>query len=70
MRTDQSDTPPTWWRSSLARNCRNEPLRRRRHCLRRDVSPADVAALAVHIMTNTSLTGATFDVNGGQQLIT
>jgi NAD(P)-dependent dehydrogenase (short-subunit alcohol dehydrogenase family) len=33
----------------------------------RVVGPADVAALAVHIMVNTALTGATFDVDGGQQ---
>ena len=33
----------------------------------RVVSPADVAALAVHIMSNTALTGATFDIDGGQQ---
>jgi hypothetical protein len=33
------------------------------------VEPADVAALAVHIMTNTTLTGATYDIDGGQQLI-
>jgi hypothetical protein len=33
------------------------------------VGPADVAALAVHIITNTALTGATYDVDGGQQLI-
>jgi len=31
--------------------------------------PADVAALAVHIMTNTALTGATYDIDGGQQLV-
>ena len=37
--------------------------------IRRVVSPADVAALAVHIMTNTALTGATFDIDGGQQLV-
>jgi NAD(P)-dependent dehydrogenase (short-subunit alcohol dehydrogenase family) len=35
----------------------------------RVVEPADVAALAVHIMTNTALTGATFDVDGGQQFV-
>jgi NAD(P)-dependent dehydrogenase (short-subunit alcohol dehydrogenase family) len=35
----------------------------------RVVGPADVAALAVHLMTNTALTGATYDVDGGQQLI-
>jgi NAD(P)-dependent dehydrogenase (short-subunit alcohol dehydrogenase family) len=33
----------------------------------RVVGPADVAALAVHIMSNTALTGATYDIDGGQQ---
>jgi len=37
--------------------------------IRRVVGPADVAALAVHLMTNTALTGATYDVDGGQQLV-
>ena len=37
--------------------------------IRRVVGPADVAALAVHLMTNTSITGATFDIDGGQQLV-
>src|SRR5215469_1084902 len=37
--------------------------------IRRVVEPADVAALAIHLMTNTALTGATYDVDGGQQLI-
>src|SRR5262249_6597537 len=35
----------------------------------RVVGPADVAALAVHIMTNTAVTGATYDIDGGQQLV-
>jgi NAD(P)-dependent dehydrogenase (short-subunit alcohol dehydrogenase family) len=35
----------------------------------RVVGPADVAALAVHIMTNTALTGATYDIDGGEQLV-
>ena len=35
----------------------------------RVVGPEDVAALAVHLMTNTALTGATYDIDGGQQLI-
>jgi NAD(P)-dependent dehydrogenase (short-subunit alcohol dehydrogenase family) len=35
----------------------------------RVVGPADVAALAVHIMANTALTGATYDIDGGRQLI-
>ena len=35
----------------------------------RVIGPADVAALAVHIMTNTALTGATYDIDGGQQFV-
>jgi NAD(P)-dependent dehydrogenase (short-subunit alcohol dehydrogenase family) len=35
----------------------------------RVVGPEDVAALAVHIMTNTALTGSTYDIDGGQQLV-
>jgi len=37
--------------------------------IRRVVGPEDVAALAVHLMTNTALTGATYDIDGGQQLV-
>jgi NAD(P)-dependent dehydrogenase (short-subunit alcohol dehydrogenase family) len=36
----------------------------------RVVQPEDVAALAVHIMINTALTGATYDIDGGQQFVT
>lgn len=52
-----------------------DDLDRRRQQLRdtlpigRVVGPRDVAALAVHLMTNTALTGATYDVDGGQQLL-
>jgi NAD(P)-dependent dehydrogenase (short-subunit alcohol dehydrogenase family) len=35
----------------------------------RVVTPADVAALAVHIMSNTALTGATYEIDGGQQFV-
>ncbi len=35
----------------------------------RVVGGADVAALAVHIMSNTALTGATYDIDGGQQFV-
>lgn len=35
----------------------------------RVVGPEDVAALAVHLMTNTALTGATYDIDGGQGLL-
>jgi NAD(P)-dependent dehydrogenase (short-subunit alcohol dehydrogenase family) len=37
--------------------------------IRRVVGPADIAALAVHLMTNSAVTGATFDIDGGQQLV-
>ncbi|WP_225849032.1 SDR family oxidoreductase [Streptomyces sp. HPF1205] len=35
----------------------------------RVVGPGDVASLAVHIMCNEALTGGTYDIDGGQQLI-
>ena len=35
----------------------------------RVVGPGDVAALAVHLMANDAITGATFDIDGGQQLV-
>jgi NAD(P)-dependent dehydrogenase (short-subunit alcohol dehydrogenase family) len=59
----------------LSASLLGDALDRRRDQLRaslpigRVVGPEDVAALAVHIMTNTALTGATFDIDGGQQLI-
>jgi NAD(P)-dependent dehydrogenase (short-subunit alcohol dehydrogenase family) len=37
--------------------------------IRRVIGATDVAALAVHLMTNTAVTGATFDIDGGQQLL-
>jgi NAD(P)-dependent dehydrogenase (short-subunit alcohol dehydrogenase family) len=59
----------------LSASLLGEGLQARREQLRatlpigRVVGPADVAALAVHLMTNTALTGATYDVDGGQQLL-
>lgn len=47
---------------------RREQLRRTLP-IRRVVDPADIAALAIHLMTNTAITGATFDIDGGQQLV-
>ena len=35
----------------------------------RVVGPADIAALAVHLMVNTAVTGGTYDIDGGQQLV-
>jgi NAD(P)-dependent dehydrogenase (short-subunit alcohol dehydrogenase family) len=59
----------------LSASLLGDELENRRNQLRstlpigRVVTPADVAALAVHIMTNTALTGATYDIDGGQQLV-
>jgi NAD(P)-dependent dehydrogenase (short-subunit alcohol dehydrogenase family) len=59
----------------LSASLLGERLEERRKELRatlpigRVVSPADVAALAVHIMSNTALTGATYDIDGGQQFV-
>ncbi len=59
----------------LSASLLGDELENRRNQLRatlpigRVVGPADVAALAVHVMTNTALTGATYDVDGGQQLV-
>jgi NAD(P)-dependent dehydrogenase (short-subunit alcohol dehydrogenase family) len=52
-----------------------DQLDERRHQLRttlpigRVVGPDDVAALAIHLMANTALTGATYDIDGGQQFV-
>lgn len=59
----------------LSASLLGKDLDRRREELRstlpigRVVGPADVAALAVHLMTNTAITGATYDIDGGQQLV-
>jgi NAD(P)-dependent dehydrogenase (short-subunit alcohol dehydrogenase family) len=59
----------------LSASLLGDRLEERRNQLRatlpigRVVGPADVAALAVHIMTNTALTGATYDIDGGQQFV-
>jgi NAD(P)-dependent dehydrogenase (short-subunit alcohol dehydrogenase family) len=59
----------------LSASLLGDGLENRRNQLRstlpigRVVGPADVAALAVHIMTNTALTGATYDIDGGQQFV-
>jgi NAD(P)-dependent dehydrogenase (short-subunit alcohol dehydrogenase family) len=37
--------------------------------IRRILKPSDVAALAVHLMANTAVTGATYDIDGGQQFV-
>jgi NAD(P)-dependent dehydrogenase (short-subunit alcohol dehydrogenase family) len=35
----------------------------------RVVGPKDIALLAVHLMANEAVTGATYDIDGGQQLV-
>jgi len=47
---------------------RREELRERLP-IRRVVGPEDVAALSVHLMSNTALTGGTYDIDGGQKLV-
>jgi NAD(P)-dependent dehydrogenase (short-subunit alcohol dehydrogenase family) len=37
--------------------------------IRRVVGPADIAALAVQLRTNTAVTGTTLKIDGGQQLV-
>src|SRR5215469_5618820 len=61
--------------TGLSATLLGDQLEERRNELRtklpigRVVGPADVAALAVHIMSNTALTGATYDIDGGQQFV-
>jgi NAD(P)-dependent dehydrogenase (short-subunit alcohol dehydrogenase family) len=61
--------------TSLSASLLGDQLEERRKELRdtlpigRVVTPADVAALAVHIMTNTAITAATYDIDGGQQFV-
>lgn len=37
--------------------------------IRRVVQPEDVAELALHLMANTAITGGTYDIDGGEQLL-
>jgi len=62
------DTPLSATLLGDALEARREELRAKLP-IGRVVGPEDVAALAVHIMTNTALTGATYDIDGGQQLL-
>jgi NAD(P)-dependent dehydrogenase (short-subunit alcohol dehydrogenase family) len=61
--------------TELSASLLGRDLEKRRDQLRatlpvgRVVEPQDVAALAVHIMRNTALTGATYTIDGGQQLV-
>jgi NAD(P)-dependent dehydrogenase (short-subunit alcohol dehydrogenase family) len=61
--------------TSLSASLLGDDLEARRAQLRatlpigRVVGPEDVAAIAVHVMINTALTGATYDVDGGQQFV-
>jgi NAD(P)-dependent dehydrogenase (short-subunit alcohol dehydrogenase family) len=59
----------------LSASLMGDDLEKRRNQLRetlpvrRVVEPADVARLAVFLMSNTVVTGATYDIDGGQQLL-
>jgi NAD(P)-dependent dehydrogenase (short-subunit alcohol dehydrogenase family) len=62
--------------TGLSASLLGDDLDQRREQLRselpigRVVQPEDVAALALHLMANTAITGATYDIDGGQQLVT
>ena len=62
------DTPLSASLLGAGLDARREELRAKLP-IGRVVGPADVAALAVHLMTNTAVTGATYDIDGGQQLV-
>ena len=61
--------------TDLSASLLGESLDARREELRatlpigRVVGPEDVATLAVHLMSNTALTGGTYDIDGGQKLV-
>jgi NAD(P)-dependent dehydrogenase (short-subunit alcohol dehydrogenase family) len=61
--------------TALSASLLGEGLDARREELRatlpigRVVGPEDVASLAVHLMSNTALTGGTYDIDGGQKLV-
>jgi NAD(P)-dependent dehydrogenase (short-subunit alcohol dehydrogenase family) len=61
--------------TALSASLLGDQLEARRDQLRatlpigRVVGPGDVAALAVHLMVNTAVTCAIYDVDGGQQLV-
>ena len=62
------DTPLSATLLGTGLEARREELRRSLP-VRRVTEPSDVAALAVHLMVNPVLTGATYDIDGGQQLL-
>ena len=61
-------TPVSRWQSWATVSTSGDELRAKLP-IWRVVGPADVAALAVHLMSNTTLNGATYDIDGGQQLV-
>ena len=72
LRSASISSPPGSWTPLSASLLGGDLEKRREHLrttlpIRRVVRP-DVAALAVHVMVNTALTGATFDIDGGQQI--
>ena len=66
---------PGFVNTPLSARLLGDELERRRGQLRatlpigRVVEPADIGSLAVQIMSNTAITGATFDIDGGQQFV-
>ncbi len=73
--TTANDVAPAQRAPELSASLLGDDLDARRDRLRatlpigRVVGPDDVARLAIHLMANTALTGATYDIDGGQQLV-
>jgi NAD(P)-dependent dehydrogenase (short-subunit alcohol dehydrogenase family) len=53
----------------LSASLLGDQLDARREQLRTTLPVGRVVGPAVHLMTNTAVTGATFDIDGGQQLV-
>jgi NAD(P)-dependent dehydrogenase (short-subunit alcohol dehydrogenase family) len=62
------DTPLSVSLLGAELDTRRDPLRATLS-IGRVVTAADVAAVAVHLMANTALTGATYDIDGGGQVV-
>jgi NAD(P)-dependent dehydrogenase (short-subunit alcohol dehydrogenase family) len=66
---------PGFVNTPLSARLLGDELEQRRRQLRatlpigRVVEPADIGSIAVQIMSNTAITGATFDIDGGQQFV-
>jgi hypothetical protein len=68
-RTGSETSSQSWTHAHVDRRSRSYCRVTLDHPPIKTITTTTVAALAVHIMSNTALTGATYDVDGGQQLV-